>query len=309
MTRLVSVGDVVVDLVMYVPALPARGGDVLASSSSVVAGGALNVLVAAARQGLACRYGGAHGRGPFGDIVRAALAAEGIEAVHAPEPDLDTGVTVAAVDAGGERTFLTVLGAEARLGPEHLDAIDVAPGDLVHVSGYGLGYPRSGPALAEWIRALPGTVTVLTDPGPLVGEIPAPVLEAVAARTDWWSAGAGEARVLTGSADPAAAARALAAGRARAGAVVRTGADGCVVALTGGESVSIPAPAVTAVDANGAGDAHVGAFLAGLAGGLDPEAAARRATIAAALAVTRRGPGTGPTREEVDELLGAGRAT
>jgi sugar/nucleoside kinase (ribokinase family) len=53
----------------------------------------------------------------------------------------------------------------------------------------------------------------------------------------------------------------------------------------------------------------VGAFLAGLARGLNPEAAARRATIAAALAVTRRGPGTGPTREEVDELLGAGRAT
>jgi sugar/nucleoside kinase (ribokinase family) len=67
--------------------------------------------------------------------------------------------------------------------------------------------------------------------------------------------------------------------------------------------VHIPAPAVTAVDSTGAGDAHAGVFLAALADGLDPAAAARRANAAAALAVTRPGPATSPTRTALDTWL------
>jgi sugar/nucleoside kinase (ribokinase family) len=63
--------------------------------------------------------------------------------------------------------------------------------------------------------------------------------------------------------------------------------------------------AVVAIDTNGAGDAHVGAFLAALSAGLAPDAAARHANAAAALAVTRDGPATAPTRAEVDALLEA----
>ena len=47
--RLVSLGSVIVDLVLEVPRLPDRGGDVLASQRGMAAGGALNVLSAAAR--------------------------------------------------------------------------------------------------------------------------------------------------------------------------------------------------------------------------------------------------------------------
>jgi len=68
----------------------------------------------------------------------------------------------------------------------------------------------------------------------------------------------------------------------------------------------IPAPAVVAVDTTGAGDAHSGVFLAGLADGLSPAAAASRANAAAALTVTRAGPATSPTRAELDLFLAAG---
>ena len=66
----------------------------------------------------------------------------------------------------------------------------------------------------------------------------------------------------------------------------------------------IAAPAVTAVDTTGAGDAHSGVFLASLAAGLTVGAAARRANAAAALTVTRAGSATSPTRAELDRLLG-----
>ena len=49
-----------------------------------------------------------------------------------------------------------------------------------------------------------------------------------------------------------------------------------------------------------------GVFLAGLAAGLPPAAAARRANAAAALTVTRAGPATSPSRAELDRFLAQG---
>jgi sugar/nucleoside kinase (ribokinase family) len=65
----------------------------------------------------------------------------------------------------------------------------------------------------------------------------------------------------------------------------------------------VPGFSVEVVDTNGAGDAHTGAFMAGLAAGLSHKEAARRANASAAIAVTRRGPASAPTIEEVQKLL------
>jgi sugar/nucleoside kinase (ribokinase family) len=61
---------------------------------------------------------------------------------------------------------------------------------------------------------------------------------------------------------------------------------------------------VMAVDSTGAGDAHSGVFLAGLAAGLTAGDAARRANAAAALTVTRSGAAVSPTRAELDQFGG-----
>ena len=98
-TRLVGLCSALVDLTMVVPALPERGGDVVASSSGSSVGGGLNALAAAVAAGLPAAYAGGHGTGPFGDQVRAALAAHGIDVLLAADPDEDTGYTVVLVDA------------------------------------------------------------------------------------------------------------------------------------------------------------------------------------------------------------------
>jgi sugar/nucleoside kinase (ribokinase family) len=67
--------------------------------------------------------------------------------------------------------------------------------------------------------------------------------------------------------------------------------------------VHVPGFPVRAVDTTGAGDAHTGVLAAGLLGGLSLPSAVRRANAAAALAVTRLGPATSPTAEEIDALL------
>ena len=327
LSRLVFAGEAIVDLLMRVPALPERGGDMLAESSAVQVGGGFNIMAAAARQGLSVVYAGGHGTGPWGDKVRAALEDEGIDVLRPPDPNADTGFDVALVEADGERTFVTSLGAESLREPGSWDAVQLWPGDAVYVSGYGLVPPESGPVLGTWAAGLPTGVLLFLDPGPLVADIPEAVLGPVLSRCDWYSCNQREAELLAGVQDPVEAARLLARRTGRAGVIVRAGPEGCVLALRVagpadqvgqvgqvgrvGLSLSlIPAPAVVAVDTTGAGDAHSGVFLAGLADGLAPAEAAWRANAAAALTVTRSGPAVSPSLAELDEFLAArGRPT
>ena len=294
MNRLVGLGSIVVDLVLAVPAVPEPGGDVLATSSTTAVGGGLNVLVAATRAGLASAYGGGHGTGPFGDLVRAALASHDVPALLAPSPQEDTGFCVVLVDRTGERTFATTVGAEGRLTADQLRTLDVRPDDHVYLSGYDLAYPHAH-VVAGAVSALPPGCTVLLDPGPLVADVDPAVLDRVLRRTGWLSLNAREAALWTGRPEPGEAAAALLRDApGLAGRSCRDGADGCLVATRAAGPVRVPGVrAERVVDTNGAGDVHAGTFLAGLAVGLEPVAAAASANTAAAVAVASRGPGLG----------------
>ena len=303
-TRLVSLGNVIIDIVAEVEALPERGGDVLASRAALEVGGGFNLMAAAARQGLEVAYAGALGRGPFGDLGRQALAAEGI-ALLLPEisdETQDTGFAVVLVDAAAERTFVTAVGAEAGLTGQRLDHVDIRPTDALAISGYGLLHAANRHAILERLPRLPPETTVCYDPGPLGHTFPHEVMDAVRRRVDWWSCNTREAELITGRTDPSEAARDLWARLQRGNVLVRLGVSGCLVAQTAGEVVLVPGVPVTIVDTTGAGDAHLGAFVAGLAAGYDVRAATGRANVVAALTVSRRGPATSPTAEEVDRF-------
>jgi sugar/nucleoside kinase (ribokinase family) len=221
-------------------------------------------------------FAGRIGTGPLGRTVGTALELARIPVLTSPVPDRDTGLAVTLVEPDGERAFVTLPGAE--LADPGLEDVRFSAGDLVHVSGYGLQDAGRTAAIVLVLDALPPRATVLLDPGPLgvVGD-----LEALLARVDWWSGTAAEAAEATGVLDPLGAAAVL-AGRVARGAVVRRGADGCVLALRGAPPVVLAAPEVVVRSANGAGDTHVGTFLAALAAGADPLAAALRANVAAA---------------------------
>src|SRR6516225_3342224 len=303
LTRLLHLGNVVVDVVLSVPALPEPGGDVLATAAQTAAGGGFNVMAAAARLGLAVAYGGAIGSGPFAALALAACAAEGIDVLQPPKPGRETGFVISVVDATGERTFLTSRGAEATLTGADLAPVRPGAGDAVYLSGYGLAHPSNAAALLGWLGRLADDRVVAVDPGPLAGALPDGVLRPVLDRADWVTCNAREGALLTGSADPGEAVRVLARRLPRAGILVRTGPDGCLLSLRGSPPEHVPGFAVEAVDTNGAGDTHTGVFLAALASGAGPAEAARRANAAAALSVTRVGPATGPTSAELAAFL------
>ncbi|WP_411392080.1 PfkB family carbohydrate kinase [Pseudomonas sp. MPB23] len=304
MSRLLHTGQVIVDLVMALDTLPATGGDVLAQSASFEAGGGFNVMAAAQRNELPAVYLGRHGNGRFGDLARAAMQAEGVEIAQPVSGHKDTGLCVSLTEASTERTFISHIGAEGELSAEDLAQVAPRADDYVYVSGYSLLLEGKAQALLDWLLALPRAITVVFDPGPLVKAPDSALMRALLPRIDIWTSNAPEALAFTGATDIASALTALSRHLpAQTLRVVRDGPNGCWVGRAG-EIEHVPGFKVQAVDSNGAGDAHAGVFIAGLASGLAPAVAARRANAAAALAVTRWGPATSPGTAEVNALLG-----
>ncbi|WP_426108669.1 PfkB family carbohydrate kinase [Pseudomonas sp. TWR1-1-4] len=303
MSRLLHTGQVIVDLVMALDTLPATGGDVLAQSASFEAGGGFNVMAAARRNGLPVVYLGRHGSGRFGDLARAAMQAEGVEMAQTASTDKDTGLCVSLTEATTERTFISHIGAEGDLSADDLARMVPQADDYVYVSGYSLLLEGKAQALLDWLLALPRAITVVFDPGPLVKAPDSALMMALLPRIDIWTSNGPEALAFTGAGTLADALVDLNRHLpVDALLVVRDGPNGCWVSRNG-QAEHVPGFKVKAVDSNGAGDAHAGVFMAGLADGLTPSQAARRANAAAALAVTRWGPATSPGTAEVDALL------
>ncbi len=306
--RVIHTAQALVDAVMEVPHLPTRGGNVMADSYTRYAGGAATILLAAARSGAHAVHAGAIGTGPNGDLVRAVLTADGVEVASPPVPDLDTGVCVVLVEPTAERSFVTTQGAERHISPASLSASAPEPGDLVCVSGYSL-VGRTRDPLVAWVTTLPDGVHVVLDPGATLGDVPAGARDAVLARTAVWTGNREEAEALA-AVDGIREAAEVIGSLLPAGAVVvvRDGPRGCLL-RAGGRTTFVPGYPQRPVDTNGAGDTHTGVLLAGRLAGLGWHDAAVRANAAGALKVTRRGPETAPTAQEVDEFLREHRAT
>ncbi len=303
--RVIHTAQALVDAVLEVPMLPSRGGNVMAGSYHRYAGGAVTILLAAARSGAHAVHAGAVGTGPNGDIIRAALAADGIEVSAPPVPEVDTGVCVVLVEPTAERTFVTTQGAERAITVDSLQTSDPQPGDLVCVSGYSL-LGRTRDPLVEWLGTLPDGVVVVLDPGAALIEVDVRVRDTVLGRTDVWTGNADEADALAGVRGIREATQVVAGMlRPQAVTIVRDGPRGCLV-REGSDQVFVAGHPRRPVDTNGAGDTHTGVLLAERATGLSWTGAAARANAAGALKVTRRGPDTAPTRAEIDAFLADG---
>lgn len=313
MARVIHTGQALVDYVLDVPALPVRGGNVYASAGRRSAGGAVNILVAAARNGAAAEHAGAHGTGENGELIRAVLHREGVTLSNPPELGLDSGICICLLETD-ERTFITTRGAERAITVASLDRARPEPGDIVCVDGYTLVAGATVQPMLQWLERLPGGVDVVLDPAADFAAQPADVRRRALAATTVWTSNLAEAVDIArvhglapfDPGDMAAAADAVAPLlRPDAVVIVRDGANGCAV-RDGAPALALAGYPQEPVDTNGAGDAHTGVLAAARVGGASWTDAARRANAGAAIKVTREGPATAPTSAEIDDWL-AGR--
>lgn len=328
--RVVHTGQVVIDLTMQVDRIPTPGTEVFADSFALQVGGGFNVLSAVRRMGVTAEYVGGIGSGPLAEVARAALVREGVIVTGYRDASLDTGFCVALTDARAERTFLSTRGAELATPLEAYDQVRVGGSDVVYMSGYSLADPQPRDALLRLVTRLaaaerpgsasaPGTPRVVFDPSTIIEQTDPAALRHLAGLHPVWTMNLREAGVLAqvfgipAPVGPADGVEALGGpdGGELAAALSR-GLDACVVVRAGArgawlaqaDSVELlPAPEVRAVDTNGAGDTHTGVLCAALAVGRSLRDAVRLATAAAAISVTREGPATSPTVEELEAAL------
>lgn len=287
--RLVVVASSIIDVTLDIPRFPERGGDVLATPVAREPGGSFNVASAARRLGLPTVYAGPLGTGPNADLLHAACSRDDIGFVGTPAYD-DLGYCIAMVEPGGERTFVSVGGADSRMSADELSGIPWQPGDTAYISGYDLAYNVSGPVLSDAVQHWPVDVDIVLDPGPLVADVPWAIWQHVVSRVALLSWSQREASLLPSLLnllpDDAVVVR-------------RLGSEGAALTLPRAAEQVVQTKQVTPVDTNGAGDVHVGALLAERHAGLSWPEAVRSANLAAAMSTLRRGGASGPTREEL----------
>lgn len=287
MSDVYVVGSLNADHRVRVSRIPKAGETILGSEIVVSAGGkGANQAVAVSRAGAAATMIGAAGADPDGDIVRNALARQGVDTQHVHVVrGARTGRALITVDDHGANTIVVSPGANARLTDEDVSAglRSMGAGDLLLLQ---LETPDPLVRHAARTAAEAGGVVVL-NAAPVPGSVDG-LFDDVDVLVVNEHELAGIARLLGGG-----AARdedlALLAATSDATVICTVGSDGAYV-MHESRIEHIAAPVVEAVDTTAAGDTFIGYLAAGLAeNATDLVGASETAVHAAALAVTREG--------------------
>jgi ribokinase len=291
-TRIVVLGDVMVEVVARLSGPVAVGSDSAARIEWGYGGSAANVAAWLAVAGESPALVGRVGDDPQGAAAREQLARAGVDARLVVDGERPTGTCIVLVAPGGERSMLPDAGANDTLAPDDLPDHLLASGGRLHVAGYTLLREGSREAARRAIeRARAAGMSVSVDPSS-AALLSATFLD-LAEGADLLLPNRQEAEALTGESDPSSAARKLAT---RFGeVVVKLGAEGALW-VNGADEVHVPAapsPEGT-LDTTGAGDAFAAGLLAARTGGAEPPEALGAACALAARAVSTPGARPAP---------------
>jgi ribokinase len=294
-------GSVNVDFILRVAALPRPNETLTGRDMAVAIGGkGLNQAVACARLGMATHMIAAVGDDSFAAQARAYMMKSGVDTAHVTAvAGAATGVANILVADDGQNMIVVTPGANARLTPAMVDeaqaAIAGARALIVQ-----LETPLDAVERALQLARRAGVLTVL-NPAPADARV-----RELLPLCDLVTPNETELAALTGIAgqddDSLTAGLRWLTGRGARQALVTLGAQGCA-ALVGSTLHRVPAFAVEAVDATGAGDHFNGALVSRLVQGAGLIDAMRYASAASALSVMRPSADSAPTAAEVEAFL------
>lgn len=254
-----------------------------------------NCAIAAARQGARTGYVTAVGDDAFGRELTALWQAEGVATDFVRvDPSAPTGLYIITPSpAGRDFAYYRAGSAASRYSADDLP-VEVLPRTrIVQLSGIsqaiGAGPLGAGDRLIDAARSAGCDVAYDTNLRLKLWDLERAraVMHAAMARCTIALPSIDDSKVLTGLDDADAIADAYLAMGPRIVAL-KMGEEGALIATPEARDRVPPHP-VSPVDATGAGDTFDGAFLARLAAGDDPFAAARYAGVAAALTTTGYG--------------------
>ncbi|WP_020523570.1 carbohydrate kinase family protein [Catelliglobosispora koreensis] len=280
---IITVGDLVTDVLAVLRAPLAEGSDTPATVHVTGGGQAANTAVWLAHLRVPVIFAGAVGDDQAGRDRLAELHAAGVSTQVSVRPGATTG-SIVVLTYQGERTMVSDRGANLLLAPSDVDAAIASGGTHLHLSGYTLldqaSRPAGRAALASAKASGLRTSVDAASAAPLASA--EGFLEWIRG-VDLLIANADEATALAGAGDPADQAVKIAYAIG-GNAVVKLGAHGALWAGPKG-IVHLPTEPVHVVDATGAGDAFAAGLLAALDAGADQFSALREGCRLGALAV------------------------
>ncbi len=308
--KIVVVGSLVYDLVVFLQHFPRKGETLLASNFKMFAGGkGFNQAVAARRCGAQVGMVGKVGGDYFGDTFLEIMDREGIDCSFVKQDRAtSTSLAIPMIDPQGDNSIIGVPRANTLV---RMDEVNATKGFIEnhHVLLLQMEIPLAASLQAARIAHEVG-LTVMLNPAPVVAALAdflitddrgSPII-------DWLIPNEVEAEMLSGMPvrnpeEALEAGRTMLAQGVGSGVVITLGAQGSVAVTHTGQS-RLPAIPVHPVDPTGAGDAFCGCFATAMAEGQALESALKFANAAGALAVTQAGAEPSlPGRANIETFL------
>lgn len=263
-----------------------------ASGSLNVGGEAVNASMAAAKLGMKARIVCSLGEDEAGELVLAALRRCGVDTGHVlRSPEHPTPVTTMFVRGDGTRQSITNSAHSYQFHPERDPARFT--GSRALVLGSLFRAPFDDPEIVcSVLRAAKaaGQMTVADTKLPNFRVLKLKDLQNALPLIDYITPNEDEARCYTGAETPEAMADVF-LGMGVRNVVVKLGGKGCFL-KNAETALYLPAYAIDAADATGAGDNFVAGFVSELLRGATPERALRFANACGAICTTAVGAGT-----------------
>lgn len=293
------IGSTCVDIIINIDHLPRTEENLRPHSQSMALGG--------------CAYNVAHamrlfhaphdlitpvGTGIYGNYVAEELSRRQIP-LSVRVPDSDNGCCYCLVEATGERTFLSVHGAEYTFQKSWMEDYPAGNYELAYICGLEVEEP-TGIQLIEYLEEHP-CLKVCYAPGPRGARIPSERTSRILNLHPLLHINEQEALQLGGCLSYEAAAESLHA-RTQNTVIITLGEQGTYCKEKDGKTFRIPSvPSGHVVDTIGAGDAHIGAILALLTKGYSLREAIFCANLLSAAVVEH--PGAALPAEKLPEAL------
>lgn len=281
--RIVTVGSINVDNYLMFDRMPHAGTSTTAPSSEMFPGGkALNEAIGVARLGHAAAIIGRVGNDPDADWLYKSLRDFQIDTVGIQRTkNAQTGQAYVFVPRSGDSMITIMAGANGALSADDV----IANERLFSNARYCLVNTEVPLTAVEMAlqTAHKHKLTTVMKPSAIAN-----LSDSILKMVDIIVPNQDELDALCPGNTPYEDRARMLLDRGCRNVVVTLGAEGCLL-LTGNTIQRIPAANVTAVDSTGAGDAFIAALVSYLSRGSSLEQAARIATYAAALSVTRQG--------------------
>lgn len=267
MSKTLIFGTALIDALMNVPSVPVSGGNVLGDFLEYQVGGcAINAFSA-------YRYGGAEGdlfvpvgHGPNADRISTKIKQVG-ETPRVISGTPDNGWTVATIEPDGERTFIVLPGMEQLMRLGWMNHLDVPSYDYLYLSGFQLTNELVARDVVTMLSRRRGDATLLFDVAARIKTVNRDLL------IDLLRSGVlvhcNEVELPQVAEGETFAERvAYLHNLTHQPVVVTLGAKGTYYFVSEDEQGVVPSEPVHVVNTVGAGDAHCGGMLSGLAQGL-----------------------------------------